>query len=120
MGGDFTGSAYGQAMTQLTNTHMLTTSTSFGSGAQFSVATVGDTEVIYINTDIIGNNNEVTIDYDRKILTVSSNTGFSIGDYVYQANGSMEVKTFDPSTISNTTNFIPIASNPFANGFYVS
>lgn len=115
-GGDFTGSAYGQAMTQLTNTHMLTTSTSFGSGAQFSVASVGDTEVIYINTDIIGNNNEVTIDYDRKILTVSSNTGFTIGDYVYQANGSMDVKSFDASAISNTTNFIPVSSNPFANG----
>lgn len=115
-GGDYTGSAYGQAISQHTNTHMFTTSTSFGSGAQFSIASIGDSEVIYINTDIIGNNNEVTLDYDRKILNVGSNTGFSIGDYVYQSNGAMTAHSFDASLVSNTTNFIPIASNPFANG----
>lgn len=115
-GGDYTGSVYGQAVSQLTNTHMLTTSTSFGSGAQFSIGSIGYSEVIYINTDIIGNNNEVTLDYDRKIINVSSNSGFAIGDHVYQANGPMTSSSFDASTVSNTTNFIPIASNPFANG----
>ena len=115
-GGDYTGSAYGQAITQLTNTHMYTTSTSFGSGAQFSIGSIGYSEVIYINTDIIGNNNEVSLDYDRKIINVASNTGFAIGDFVYQANGPMTTSSFNASTVSNTTNFIPIASNPFANG----
>ena len=115
-GGDYSQSPYAHAITQYTNTSMHTVRTSFGSGAQFSVASIGDSEVIYINTDIIGNNNELTLDYDRKILSVGSTTGFDVGDYVYQCNGSMDTVSFDASLVSSTNDFIPIAANPFANG----
>lgn len=83
-GGDYIASSTAKMFTQLSNTSMTVGTISYGSGAGFGIGTIGDTEVIFIGTDLIGSNNVGTLDYDRKILTVASSSGFSVGDPVYQ------------------------------------
>ena len=83
-GGDFIASGNSRMFTVLGNTQLAPVTLSSGSGAEFEVGTIGETEVIFINTDIISSNNVDYLDIDRLNLTVSSNTGLEIGDYVYQ------------------------------------
>lgn len=105
-GGDYIASTHSRFVTQTTNTASIPYSIGYGSGASFNVATIGDTEVIFIGTDLIGANNVGNLDYDRKILTVASNTGFAIGDPVYQTVNKI---AFNPNTSVNaTTGFITI------------
>jgi hypothetical protein len=107
-GGDYIASPHSRFVTQTTNTASIPYNIGYGSGASFKVATIGDTEVIFIGTDLIGANNVGTLDYDRKILTVASNTGFAIGDPVYQTVNKI---AFNPNTSVNaTTGFITIPS----------
>ena len=73
-GGDYIDSSYARLIAPISNTKTDVTNISFGSGAQFGVGSIGDAEVIFIGTDLIGSNNVGTLDYDRKILTVASNT----------------------------------------------
>lgn len=105
-GGDYIASTHSRFVTQTTNTASVPYSIGYGSGASFNVATIGDTEVIFIGTDLIGANNVGNLDYDRKNLTVGSNTGFAIGDPVYQTVNKI---AFNPNTSVNaTTGFITI------------
>jgi hypothetical protein len=87
-GGDYKPSPYSTAFGTVNNTRLQLTGTSFGSGANFEIGSIGDTEVIYINTDLIGANNENTLNYSKKIISVTNSTGFSVGDYVYQSNAT--------------------------------
>lgn len=106
-GSDYIASNFGKIETQTTATTGIPTNVSYGSGAGFGVATIGDTEVIFIGTDLVGSNNVGSLDYNRRRLAVSSSSGFNIGDYVAQTT---EKKSFNPSTDLNTaTGFISIA-----------
>lgn len=115
-GGDYTPSTYSRIFTQSTNTSAIPATTSFGSGAQFSVGTLGDTEDIFIGTDIISANNAGTLDYDRVTLTVSSSTGFAAGDSAYQ---SINKIGFNANTSVNAASgfiALPTANTKFAMG----
>ena len=115
-GGDYVASQYARLITQTTNTSAIPLSTSFGSGAQFNVGTLGDTETIFIGTDLIGSNNVGTLDYDRKILTVASNTGFGVGSVVYQRTNKIAFNA--NSSVNAATGFItlPTANSKFTVG----
>jgi len=83
-------------------------SISLGSGADFNVGTIGETEVIFIGTDLINSNNQNTLNYSRNVLTVGSTAGLSIGNYVYQEYNKI---SFDPSTdLNSTTGVITLPS----------
>lgn len=115
-GGDYIASTHSRFLTQTTNTSSIPYSIGYGSGASFNVSTIGDTEVIFIGTDLIGANNVGTLDYDRKILTVGSNTGFAIGDPVYQTVNKI---AFNANTSVNATSgfiTIPNANTLFTVG----
>ena len=121
-GGDFVEAANAHWQTLYTNAHFTVSSISEGTGAQFDVGTIGESEVLFIGTDIINSNNTPRLDYGRRTLNISSNTGFSIGQTVVQTtnssfqaagtvyavgSGFVRVKdvynTFGPSGGSNST-----------------
>jgi hypothetical protein len=115
-GGDYIASSNSRMFTQTTNTVAVPVSLSYGSGAGFNVGTIGDKEVIFIGTDLIGANGVATLDYDRRILNVASSTGFAIGNYVYQTVNQI---AFNPNTsIAAATGFItlPTANSKFLAG----
>lgn len=105
-GGDYIASLHSRLITQTTNTSGTPTSTSFGSGAQFNVGTLGDTEDIFIGTDLIAANGVGTIDYDRVTLTITSNTGFEVGDRVYQEYNKIAFNA--NSSVNATSGFITL------------
>ena len=115
-GGDYVASEYARILTQTTNTSAIPISTSFGSGAQFNVGTIGDAEDIFIGTDLISANNVGTLDYDRVTLTVTSNTGFAVGDRVYQEVSKIGFNA--SSSVNATSGFItlPTANTRFTIG----
>ena len=115
-GGDYIASEYSRLLTQTTNTSAIAVSTSFGSGAQFNVGTLGDTEDIFIGTDLISSNNVGTLDYDRVTLTVTSNTGFVVGDRAYQEVSKIAFNA--NSSVNATSGFItlPTANTRFKIG----
>lgn len=94
-GGDFIGSGDARMYTYSTNTEITPTALSFGSGADFNVGAIGDTETIFVGTDTLGSNNEQSINFERKTLTIASNTGFGLNDFVYQEVNKI---AFNPST----------------------
>ena len=115
-GGDYVASEHARLLTQTTNTSAIPLTTSFGSGAQFNVGTLGDTEDVFIGTDLISANGVGTIDYDRVSLTVSSSAGFAVGNRVYQEISKI---AFNSNTSVNaTTGFItlPTANTRFTAG----
>ena len=113
-GGDYIASEHSRIVTQTTNTIATPLSSSFGSGAGFTVGTLGDTEDIFIGTDLISANGVGTIDYDRVTLTVTSNSGFAVGDRAYQEVSKIG---FNPSlSVNSTTGFITL---PTANSRYI-
>jgi hypothetical protein len=115
-GGDYIASDHARLITQVSNTTAQLTSTSFGTGSQFSVGAIGDPEEIFIGTDLIGANNVNTLDYDRVTLTVPSSSGFVVGDEVYQ---NVNKIAFNPSiAINATSGFIslPTANTRFTIG----
>ncbi len=105
-GGDYIASEHARLLTQTTNTVATPISTSFGSGAQFNVGTLGDTEDIFIGTDLIAANGVGTIDYDRVTLTVTSNAGFAVGDRVYQEYNKIAFNA--NSSVNATSGFITL------------
>ena len=105
-GGDYIASEHARLITQTTNTISTPLSTSFGSGAQFNVGTLGDTEDIFIGTDLISANGVGTIDYDRVTLTVTSNSGFAVGDRVYQEYNKIAFNA--NSSVNATSGFITL------------
>lgn len=107
-GGDYVASEYSRIITQTTNTSAVPLSTSFGSGSQFNVGTLGDTEDVFIGTDLISANNLGTLDYDRVTLTVTSNTGFVVGDRAYQQISKIAFNA--NSSVNATTGFISLPS----------
>lgn len=115
-GGDYINSPYARVLAPISNTGATVSGISYGSGAGFGVGSIGDTEVIFIGTDLIGSNNVGTLDYDRKILTVASNTGFGVGDYVYQTINKIAFNA--NSSVNATTGFItlPNANTRFTVG----
>jgi hypothetical protein len=115
-GGDYIDSSYARLIAPVSNTKTDVTNISFGSGAQFGVGTIGDAEVIFIGTDLIGSNNVGTLDYDRKILTVASNTGLGIGAAVYQTVNKIAFNA--NSSVNAATGFIslPAANTLFTVG----
>lgn len=115
-GGDYVASEHARLITQTTNTAGVPLSTSFGTGAQFSVGTLGDTETIFIGTDLISANGVGTLDYDRVTLTVGSNSGFVVGDRVYQEVSKIAFNA--NSSVNATSGFItlPTANTRFTIG----
>lgn len=115
-GGDYIDSSYARLIAPISNTKTDVTNISFGSGAQFGVGSIGDTEVIFIGTDLIGSNNVGTLDYDRKILTVASNTGLGLGSVVYQTVNKIAFNA--NSSVNAATGFIslPTANTLFTVG----
>jgi sugar lactone lactonase YvrE len=115
-GGDYTPSSFARIFTQTTNTSATPVATSFGSGAQFNVGTLGDTETIFIGTDLLASNSVGTADYDRVTLTVASSTGFAAGDRVYQTINRIAFNA--NSSVNAATGFItlPTANSKFTIG----
>jgi hypothetical protein len=115
-GGDYVASEHARLLTQTTNTSAVPLTTSFGSGAQFNVGTLGDTEDIFIGTDLISANGVGTLDYDRVNLTVGSNAGFIVGDRVVQETSKIGFNA--NSSVNATSGFItlPTANTRFIIG----
>lgn len=114
-GGDYVRSFPSKIVAPLSNTTANISSISFGSGAGFGVGTIGETEVIFIGTDLIAANSQDTLDYSRLQLSVTANTGFDEGQRVYQ---QIRKVSFNPSTAANaTTGFITITN---ANTYYIA
>jgi len=105
-GGYYIASSHSRLLTQTTNTSGIPVSTSFGSGAQFNVGTLGDTEDIFIGTDLIAANGVGTIDYDRVTLTVGSSSAFAVGDRVYQEFNKIAFNA--SSSVDATSGFITL------------
>lgn len=105
-GGDYTRAYPSRVYAPVSNTTANLTSISFGSGAEFGVGTIGETEVIFIGTDIISSNNIGPLDTKRYQLSVSSATGFNVGDAVAQEINKV---AFNPSANLNpSTGFIQL------------
>ena len=114
-GGDYVRSFPSKIVAPLSNTTANISSISFGTGAGFGVGTIGETEVIFIGTDLIAANSQDTLDYSRLQLSVTANTGFDEGQRVYQ---QIRKVSFNPSTAANaTTGFITITN---ANTYYIA
>jgi hypothetical protein len=114
-GGDYVRSFPSKIIAPLSNTTADISSISFGTGAGFGVGTIGETEVIFIGTDLIAANSQDTLDYSRLQLSVTANTGFDEGQRVYQ---QIRKVSFNPSTAANaTTGFITITD---ANTYYIA
>lgn len=115
-GGDYINSSYARLVAPISNTQTDVTSISYGSGASFGVGTIGDSQVIFIGTDLIGSNNVGTLDYDRKILTVASNSGFGVGAYACQTVNKIAFNA--SSSVNAATGFIslPTANTLFTVG----
>lgn len=114
-GGDYVRSFPSRIVAALSNTTADISSISFGSGAAFGVGTIGETEVIFIGTDLIGANSQDTLDYSRLQLSVTANTGFDEGQSVFQ---QIRKVSFNPSTAANAaTGFITLTN---ANTYYIA
>lgn len=114
-GGDYVRSYPSKIISPLSNTSANVTTISYGTGASFGVGTIGETEVIFIGTDLISANSQDTLDYSRLQLSVTSNTGFDEGQRVYQ---QVLKSSFNPSTsVNNSTGFISITN---ANTYYIA
>lgn len=115
-GGDYISSPYSTLRIQNSNTYFNPVSISTGTGADFSVGSLAETETVVIGTDLLGGNNVGYYDNQRKSLVIASNTGFIIGDVVSQ---SVNKIAFNPTTALNTaTGFItlPTANSKFLPG----
>ena len=76
------------------NVYANVSSISTGSGAQFEIGSIGDTETIFLFTDIIGGNNAGNIPYLNLILSGSnSNTGLLLGTQSITTNTATNVVT---------------------------
>ena len=114
-GGDYVRSFPSKIIAPLSNTTADIASISFGTGAGFGVGTIGETEVIFIGTDLIGANSQDTLDYSRLQFSVTSSTGFDEGQRVFQ---QIRKVSFNPSTAANaSTGFITITN---ANTYYIA
>jgi hypothetical protein len=114
-GGDYVRSFPSKIVAPLSNTTADISSISFGTGAGFGVGTIGETEVIFIGTDLIGANSQDTLDYSRLQLSVTANTGFDEGQRVFQ---QIRKVSFNPSTAANAaTGFITLTD---ANTYYIA
>ena len=114
-GGDYVRSYPSKIIAPVSNTFSNVTSISYGSGAGFGVGTIGETEVIFVGTDLIAANSQDTLDYSRVQLSVTSNSGFDEGQRVYQ---QIRKVSFNPSTAVNASNgFITITD---ANTYYIA
>ena len=114
-GGDYVRSFPSKIIAPLSNTTADISSISFGTGAGFGVGTIGETEVIFIGTDLIAANSQDTLDYSRLQLSVTANTGFDEGQRVFQ---QIRKVSFNPSTAVNASNgFITITD---ANTYYIA
>jgi hypothetical protein len=114
-GGDYVRSYPSKIISPLSNTVANVTSISYGTGASFGVGTIGETEVIFIGTDLVAANSQDTLDYSRLQLSVTSNSGFDEGQRVYQ---QIRKSSFNPSTSVNATSgFISITN---ANTYYIA
>ena len=113
-GGDYFPSEHARLLTQTSNTTATALATSFGSGAQFNIGTLGDTEDIFIGTDLISANGVNTIDYDRLNITVTSVPGgLAVGNKIYQELNKIAFNA--SSSVNATTGFITL---PTANSKY--
>lgn len=113
-GGDYVRSYPARIFTPISNTTANITSISFGSGASFGVGSIGETETLFIGTDLINANNEGTTDFDRRVLTVTSSTGFAVGDPVYQEINKIAFNA--SANLNPSTGFIQL---PSANTLFI-
>lgn len=82
-GGDYVISSNTKMITLRNGTQMSVPRQSSGFGASFDVTGIGETESIFINTDIINANGVSFISSDRTVLSMT-NPGFNEGDTVVQ------------------------------------
>lgn len=95
------------------NTRSYVADLSYGSLASFDIGALGDTEVIFVNTDRIYANNQTVADLERVTLTTNP-IGFVNGSIVKQESAKIK---FNPSTAVNTaTGFITLPST--ANDYF--
>lgn len=112
-GGDFVTSSFSESIGSRNKTKVNIINSSFGTGASFNISNIGDTEDVFLNTDIISNFNNASLDFNRSSLTVASNTSFKSGDYVYQEINKIAI---NPAiSINNNNGFISL---PSANSKY--
>ena len=111
-GGDFINSPYTKLIGNTTFGNVI--SISSGSGANFNVGSIGDQETIFIGTDLLNSNNVGYVDYSSKRITVASNTGFAVGNYLTQKTN---ITSFNANTNLNTsTGFFTLTS---ANSMFI-
>ena len=110
-GGDFVETAGANYRSLFSNVNFTVTDFSDGSGAGFKVGTIGETETLFINTDFINANAETNIDLTSRVITVSSNSGFKVGQAVSQNRSA----NLTPSTgiNANTGVFTVSSSEPW-------
>ena len=114
-GGSMVESTNTLVMGLYSNTRSYVADLSYGSLASFDIGALGDTEVIFVNTDRISANNQAVADLERVTITATS-TGFVNGSIVKQESAKIK---FNPSTAVNTsTGFITLPST--ANSYYSS
>jgi hypothetical protein len=102
-GGDFVESANASWRTAYTNTTFTVSSLSEGTGAQFDVGTIGETEVLYLGTDIISANSTSRLSFDRRRVDVTSSAGFQIGDLVTQVTNTSLIAAGTVSAVQSAT-----------------
>lgn len=103
-GGDFI-SSNSYIYAPRSNTTIYNPVTSFGSGADYKIGSINNPYDIIVNTDYIIDESQKFLDTKRKILSITSNTGFSINDTIIQKLDNIK---FNPSSINANTGFIPI------------
>lgn len=114
-GGDFISSPTSKIIGSTNRTISNIQSLSFGSSANFEVSAIGDTEDISIGTDLLGGINRSSINTENLNINITSNTGFSIGDNVFQEVNKI---AFNPNTsLDSITGFITL---PSANTRYLA
>jgi hypothetical protein len=103
-GGDFI-SSNSYIYAPRSNTTVYNPITSFGTGADYKVASINNPYDIIVNTDYIIDESQEHLDSKRKILAVTSNTGFIKNDTIIQKLDGIK---FNPFSINSTTGFIPV------------
>lgn len=112
-GGSMVESANSLVLGLYGNTQSHVDDLSYGSQASFDIGSLGDTEVIFVNTDRIAANNQAVADLERVTLTANS-TGFVNGSIVSQESAKIK---FNPSTAVNlSSGFITLPTN--ANDYF--
>ena len=116
-----------------TGTIANTIAISSGSGASFRVGTIGETEIVYLNTDALASNNQPTVGANQEYMTLPIDAveyGFpknAIGNSGSIILSCLNFDSFEIGTIGSITNINPgadynidpyvLAFQPYISGF---